>query len=207
MRRLLPLTMILAAGLVSFGCGSFSKPDLEKNRFALEVRRPRRVPARGERRLLVPAFHVDAAFAGRGFVYRSAPGEYRTDFYNEFFAPPGDMIAALTRRWLAGSGLFASVSAGGSRESVTEILEADVTALYGDYTETRGQAVFEIRVTRLGGEGMQLLGQKEYAFEEPLEDDEPSTLAAGWSACLGRFLAALEEDLRRGGEEAPASGS
>ncbi len=54
--------------------------------------------------------NVGAAFRGRSFVVRESEFKFESDFYHEFFVPPGVMIADSTARALARGKVFADVA-------------------------------------------------------------------------------------------------
>lgn len=149
--------------------------------------------------LTLPRFTIDAAFAGRGLVYRLDEFRYESDAYNEFFVSPAEMITEQTRQWLAQSGLFAQVL--GSTRSVdpTHQIEANITALYGDFRdEDAPKAVVEIRFFFLHTDrrgDTEILLARPYAATTGVDAAEPQGLIAGFDRALQTILAELEKDL------------
>ncbi len=163
---------------------------------------PRQMPPatqRSEAILTLPRFTIDAAFAGRGLVYRLDEFRYESDPYNEFFISPAEMITEQTRQWLAQSGLFAQVL--GSTRSVdpTHQVEANITALYGAFRdEDAPKAVVRIRFFFLHTDrrgDIEILLAKPYAAVTDVDAAGPQDLIAGFDRALQTILTELERDL------------
>ena len=149
--------------------------------------------------LAVPRFTIDTAYSGRGLVYRLGPSQYESDAYNEFLVPPALMVTEKTRDWLSASGLFAQVLGVGSALQPTHRLEANVTALYGDFRDrTSPKAVVELKVFLLkiadGVDPMPIFGRTYSATSAPAGQDADS-LVMGFNDCMKTILTDLEEDL------------
>jgi len=190
-------TAVLAAllGLLA-ACLSIDRPALDKRRFLLEVSRPEASPAAAYGSLVVAPFHVQAPYAGGGFVHRRGGGEVVADFHTEFFVPPGVLLANLTRRWLGDAGLFATVAGDGTRLPPTHVLEADVLALCVDERPPEGpHAVLELEVVVLDVE-RRLVYRDRLTDRQTLADLTPETIVSGWNRCGAAVLATLEERLR-----------
>ena len=136
---------LLAAALIVGGCTGGS-PRNEQHFILEAVRQGGPVQPVADGSLQVHRFSVDAAFMAKNLIYRLGEFQYETDAYRQFLISPGTMIAERTRDWLAGSGLFSAVLPLGSRIVPDYTLEANVIALYGDFTDQASPtAVMEIR--------------------------------------------------------------
>jgi len=82
---------------------------------------------------------VAASFARKALVVRIDEVRYAADFSNAFIVPPGDMLGAAIAQWLDMAGLFRSVSQPGTQTPGSQVLEATVTELYGDFRSGPGQ--------------------------------------------------------------------
>lgn len=185
------------------GCLRLERDYPERELFSLEVSPPPGPPSEplfGAVR--VSKFRVASPFAGKGFVYRTAPLQYQEDFYNRFVAPSGELIAGQSVRWLTASGLFAAVYGGPSPVEPQLLLEGEVLALYGDFRERPPRAVLEIVFTATRADGApQVVLHHGYRREVPLQEGGSAALAAGWSEALAEVLRGLESDLRRAARE------
>jgi uncharacterized lipoprotein YmbA len=198
--------------LAFVGCAVTS--SYEKKYYILEAARegpPGTV--RTNATLRVRRFNVDVAFAGKGLVYRVGEFRYETDFYHEFLVSPGVMIAERTRDWLADSGLFARVLPVGSPLEPAYALEANVTAMYGDFTnKSAPAAVMEIRFFLLSSRdaGQSVVFAQTYRAAAPLPARTADALVGALSKDLAEILTRLEADLEKvlagkSAEPAPAA--
>ncbi len=184
--------------LVPTGC---SGPTSANRRFfMLEASRQAAPAAReGKAILAVPRFTIDAAYAGRGLVYRLDEHRYESDSYNEFLIAPTMMVTEKTRDWLAGSGLFAQVLSSTSGADPTHRIEANITALYGDFRDKAApKAVIEMRFFLLrteSGIDPEIVFAKSYRAACDIRTADPEGLVAGFDDCLRTILTELERDL------------
>lgn len=185
-------------GLVLAGC---ARPQSANSRFyMLQTSRPAAQTSReGKAVLSVPRFTIDAAYAGRGLVYRLGEHRYESDAYNEFLISPTVMITERTRDWLAQSGLFAQVLGSGSGAEPTHRIEANIAVLYGDFRDKNApKAVIEIRFFLLrteSGVDPVIVMAKSYAAAADVATAGPEGLVAGFDRCLQTILTELEKDL------------
>jgi cholesterol transport system auxiliary component len=200
-RVLLGAGVVLMWGAISGCSGLLDREPPDMTRYLLDAPRAQNADEDPGVRpdapaLEVPDFHVAAPYASNGFAYHWGGGEVSNDFYHEFVVPPGAILAHVARAWLGRSGLFARVSARGGRASPEWVLEGDILALYGDYSQTAASAVLRVQVTLLGSARREILFHREYELREWIADQEPSSLVTGWNAALRSFLTKLESDLR-----------
>jgi cholesterol transport system auxiliary component len=201
MRRPHRLALALLGGLLAVGgCLSTSRPYPAKQRFVLDASREAPLPPRAEGLLLeVPPFGEGPRLAGRELVYRTGEAEYASDFYAEFWAPPGALVADVARRWLAGSGVFGGVVQPGSALRPPLVLQGWVSELYGDYRDPAApKAVLALHVMLLDRRGAapRILLERDYRAEGSAAAATPEALVAAWDADLGQVLGSLEADLR-----------
>jgi len=187
------LTLLLA------GCVSLRNEYPEKRFFVLEAERNGTpAPASRPAILAVRKCSVAPRYEARGLVYRTGELTYVSDFYNQFFLPPDDMITGEIRRWLERSGLFRHVVDPSSQVEPTHALEAAVAALYGDFLDKRSpRAVLEVKfaLIDLARAPAEIVFERDYRREVALETTAAAGLAAGLSDALGQVLAEFEKDL------------
>src|SRR5919107_3429083 len=111
-RRFFPLPL-LALGACSV---LPNRPYQEVQRYALAPERPgREPPARRGPVLLLRSVRAAPGMDNRGLRTLGAGGQVDTAFYDEWAAPPVELVEEAMRQWLASSGLFAAVVSPGSR--------------------------------------------------------------------------------------------
>ncbi|MBW2145566.1 MAG: hypothetical protein JRG73_00850 [Deltaproteobacteria bacterium] len=209
-QRILSSLYVAAFALFFFftGCLSVERSYPEKRYYIIDV--PRRAdvsPPETGAFLRIRKFRVSPLYEGKGFVYFKGNMGYESDFYNEFFISPGALLNEQVRQWLAGSGLFQYVVDSPSHVESTYILEGSVTALYGDYSESRSpKAVLEMRFYLIKDVSArsEIVFQKQYRQEIPLKGLSPEALVKGWNEALLKILIDFENDLR---EKALKAGS
>lgn len=188
---------LLLLALVAVGCAG-GGATYEKQDYILDAVRPGApIQAPLDGTLAVNHFSVDAAFAGKGLVYRLGAFRYETDAYRQFLVPPGTMITEQTRTWLAQSGLFTHVLPAGSRIPSDYTLEANVTALYGDFANAASTAVMEIRffLLRITDVNETVVFARTYRAATPVRDRTAKVFLAAMNESLVDILTRLEADL------------
>ena len=182
------------------GCFNVNKNYPVKHDFVLSASRSETFsPSASNGILKIQRFYVSPRFNGQGFVYKTGPLSYESDFYNRFFIPPGEMIAEDVGKWLSGSGLFKYVMDFSSPVEATFELSGVVSALYGDYSNMgTPKAVLEIQfflVRTISSRRVIVFGHT-YRQETPIKENSPDALAAGWNLALDRILTRFETDLK-----------
>jgi cholesterol transport system auxiliary component len=125
------LTLAAAAVLLVAGC-SLTRPSPVKATYLLEPKAPAAAARSQTGTLRMGTINVAAPFRGRSFVLRESGLRYESDFYNEFFVPPGVNIADATSRALTQSRVFTAVAPPGSGGDAEWVLDGFVGSLYGD---------------------------------------------------------------------------
>ena len=182
------------------GCFNFNKSFPEKRFFVLSASRSEKLSLSKLNAVLkIQRFRVSPQFEGKGFVYRKGNFNYESDFYNEFFISPGLMIAQEAGKWLSGSGLFKYVMSSSSPVEPTVELEGVISALYGDYRDTKvPKAVLEIQffmVRNVSSRPVIIFG-KTYHEETLIKGNSPDHLVAGWKLALEHILTKFETNLK-----------
>ena len=189
---------ILALCLLA-GCLKIQREYPEKNQFVLEVTRPPGERAAASNNILqVNEFQLAQPYQGKGFKYRKGDLNLESDFYNEFFAPPGQMIAEGVRKWLDGSGLFKLVVSRPGQILPTHFLEGTVESIYGDYRSNPTKAVLEIEfvLTREDKGTAQIVFKKRYSEAQPAGDQSAKDLVQAWNEGLQKIVQQFESDLK-----------
>lgn len=203
-----------ACCLIAASCGPLSRPAAERQLYAIDpggrsAATPPGPPdaARAAAHAAAPAagpalrvrrLQVVKPYASTAFVYRTAGGAFRTDYYNGFVTPPADLLtgAVIDRLWSAGG--FVTVVDSTSAVPARYVLEGSVTALYGDYTDRKApRAVIGMRLFVLDDQtrGSRLVFQKDYRAAAPIKAGSVPSLVSGWNQALDSILQQVEADL------------
>ena len=92
----------------------------------------------------ITSFNVSPGSDGKEFIYRTGELSYESDFYNQFFRPPGAMLTEVAGRWLNDTGLFQDVFGSVTQADANYFIEGNVVRLYGDFRSSP-KAVMEIQ--------------------------------------------------------------
>ncbi|MGG5888480.1 ABC-type transport auxiliary lipoprotein family protein [Falsiroseomonas sp. HC035] len=199
MNRRALLLSALAPVMVA-GCSILpDRPDVPVRRFALNPRRPSSAspPARG-RVLLVRRVRAVPGLQDLGLRRLRPDGAYEILPYEEWLAPPGDLVDAALRGWLQDSGLFSAVVGQGSRADADLVLEMQLTVLEAAPAAGQARAGLAGVLLREGRAGTGIVGTLEAQAEAPLAADARAPeMAAAMSAALALTMGRLEADLAR----------
>ena len=193
-------------------CGPLSRPAGDRDLFTIDPNGPWSEPssradarptaaASGGAALRVRRLQVVNPYAGTAFVYRTAGGAFRTDYYNGFIAPPAELLTGAFVDRLSRSGGFVTVVDSTSSVPARYVLEGSVTALYGDYTDRSApKAVISMRIFVLDEKavGSRLAFQKEYRAAAPIKPASAPSLVDGWNRAANTILDQVVADLRSG---------
>ena len=206
-RRRRPFLLLPALAAAAAACSVLpSRPYQEVQRYALAPERPRREPpARRGPVLLLRSVRAAPGMDARGLRIVGAGGQVDTEFYNEWAAPPVELVEEAMRQWLAGSGLFSAVVSPGSRLRAGLVLEAELLRLQAEPragVARAGLAALLLDEPRAGGQA-RILGQFTPEGTAPLRGGPRQTdtvaasdAAAAMREALAAALAALERELR-----------
>jgi ABC-type uncharacterized transport system auxiliary subunit len=182
------------------GCSVLpDRPYQEVRRFALAPERPRQqaAPAQG-RVLLIRTFRSAPGLDARGLRSLGQDGQVSQEYWQEWAAPPAELAEEATRRWLGAAGLFAAVTAPGSRLRADWVLEGELTRLQAEPDAGRARAGLSVLLlTEREGGPARILATLQPEGSAPLASRDGAAAAAAMSAALGAALAALETALRR----------
>jgi len=133
------LILMLAAAVVAAGC-SLTRPSPVKQTYLLDPALPAPIAKAQPGTLRIGAVNVAAAFRGRSFVVRDTEFRFDSDFYHEFFVPPGVMLADSTARALARAKVFTVVTRPGVVVDADWVLDGFVGTLHADARDAASPA-------------------------------------------------------------------
>jgi cholesterol transport system auxiliary component len=190
--------------LLIAGCTGLSKSYPERKYYMFEVPRvTEKLPPVKGAIAEVYRFNASPGSEGKEFIYRTGDLNYESDFYNQFFRPPGAMLTELTISWLNDAGLFADVVGSVSQANPNYYIEANVVRLYGDYRSSP-KAVMQIQFVLLKyttdstyEDNTEIIFGKTYTSKIPMASKTPDDLMKGWNSALGDILNAFLADMQK----------
>ena len=195
------------ACLLAAGCLSLAKEYPEKRQFVLVA--PPRAEAKGTPSggvLRVGILRVSPLYEGMELVHRTEDVEYESDFYNEWFVPPGPMLTSAFGDWLRGAGVFEHVLTSSAGVDASVALGGLVTALHGDYRMEPPKAVFGVEIGLASEDAApRILFQRSYLKEVDVPNRSAEALVRGLNEALRLVLVDLEADLRKAATKQGAS--
>jgi len=189
--------------VIMSGCAGLSKSYPERSFYMFEVppvtvKYPRVKGAVVE----ISRFNVSPGSDGKEFIYRTGEMSYESDFYNQFFRPPGAMLTEVAGRGLNDAGLFQDVFGSVTQADANYFIEGNVVRLYGDFRSSP-KAVMEIQFLLLKyttdssyDDNTKIILGKNYSSEIPIASPAAGDLMQGWNTALGEILNAFLEDLK-----------
>ena len=190
--------LLLGATLLGAGCsGVLARQPLEKQRFVLAPGRTDPVSGQRAGVLRVGVVRASTPFQNRGFVHRTGDESFKSDFYNEFAAPPGILLRDVLVEWLRDGTHFETVVQGSEAPS-DWLLEVDLESLYADLRDDAAPHVaigITVRLLDAHTRGAAIAFQQHYAVRKPAADASSPALAAAWNRALARTLGELAADL------------
>jgi len=192
--------MLRLGGLMSLSvaltaCLQLNKGYPEKRTFVLDVTSGAESQTPDSSLVLkIHKFRMSPMFAGRPMVYRIGELQYETDFYDEWFVPPGTLVTEQVHGWMARRGRYRIVLAGSNHVEPTHLLEGSVTEFYGDYRSAQSfKAILGMELYMLHADSGQVMLRRTYHEEVELTDRSPDALAEGLTQALRLVLVDFEQ--------------
>ncbi len=188
--------MLLAAPLALAGC-SLERPYAERRQWPLVARRGRVDQARrGAPVLLVRGLRAGPGLDVRGLQSLQADGSIRTDFYEEWAAPPAEGVEEALRGWLGASGLFSAVIASGSRVEADQVLEGELTGVWTIPATRQAHVALGVTVLVQSPATIRVRLQRRFTAEAPMAGTSAREAVEAQSAELAAVLGQVEAALR-----------
>lgn len=192
--RLIPVCLFFACSL--------SQPAVEKHKFVLEAAAAvEKSSVQHPSVLYVSLFDVSPVFEGKSFVIKVDPLRYETDFYNEFFIAPSDMITECVADYVAKIGLFKSVVRSRATCNPDYELNGHIECLLFDFSDSQKQNVtLQITFRLLKLEDQSLLMQETLLEKVKVSDREPATCIKALNDALNAMMKRVIDKLSSSGK-------
>jgi len=207
--------IIMFVILFGAGCANVDKPYPQRAYYQFDVSNSGHsgTPVQGTI-LGIKRLSVSPGSQGLEFIYRTGEFKYQSDFYNQFFRPPGALITEAVTRWFADAGVFEDVLGQLSQAFPNYVIEGNVVKIYGDYRNSSApSAVMEIQFFLLkltdDVDTPIVVTSSTYNARKPISSRDPKALMLGWNQALeeilGEFLKDVKNNLQRSTANYPQS--
>lgn len=200
MSKLLMFNLVFVLFVIS-ACTGLQKSYPERNYYVIEanIGKPQVNNITSDAILMINRFDISPENkSSNEFVYEVSNDMVESDFYNQFFVKPSNMIGIQTMEWLSNSNLFEYVFLSNSYVDEDYILNGNISKLYGDFSDSP-LAVMEIEILFLKKDKVsnskRIIFFKRYSEEIKIASTDPSDLVEGWNKALTIILANLENDI------------
>jgi len=200
MSQLLKVNLIFVLFVFS-ACSGLQKSYPERNYYVIEanIGNPKVNNITSDAILKINRFNISPENkSSNEFVYRLGNDRVKSDFYNQFFINPRNMIGIQTIEWISNSNLFEYVFLSNSDVDEDYILNGNISKLYGDFSDSP-LAVMEIEILFLikdkENNSKRIIFFKWYSEEIKIASTAPNDLVEGWNKALTSILANLENDI------------
>ncbi|HUD45762.1 MAG TPA: ABC-type transport auxiliary lipoprotein family protein [Candidatus Baltobacteraceae bacterium] len=199
----------LTIGAVVLLTGCLARAPLEQQSFLFNPPPPPAPKgAPGSRVLGIRTLEVAAPFEERAFVYRSGENSYDSDPYAGFMVVPAEGLVSPVCNWLRQAGAFSAVVEADSAVKPDAMVEIHVGQLYGDFRQSeKPTAVLAMRFVFLdasNGIPRNVILQREYSREIPLNARTATALIEGWNQALAQILDSVTLDFEHVETNSPA---
>jgi hypothetical protein len=194
----LRVVALLAAAAAASGC--LTKPALVPQSFSIDAPPPRPDGSADGVVLTLARVEVAPPYSGQALVYRVGEHGFERDPYARFTAPPGWLLTAAIRGYLANADFVRDVVAPGDRARSAALIQASVTQLAGELRGSEPAAALTLRFRVLSGTGPggrpEIL-LKSYAKAIPIRHPAARDVVDGWNQGLAEIMEAFQADLKK----------
>ena len=182
------------------GCLNLQRPARYVEQYTLEYPSPEISGlAFIETSVTLSRFQEARAFNSSAMIYRPEPFKMDSYQYHRWRVHPADLVGDPLLRDLRKSALFQAVFSHLDPQEGGFLLEGGVEEFLEIEEQGQRQAVLAMNVTLLDSAAKNLpdrvLFQKQYRFQEPLEEKSPRGLAKSLSQAMRKFSEALIRDV------------
>lgn len=197
----LPNAVLYLLACVFFSGCLVQRAEPPRSSFSFAPELPGLPPRSGGPVVAVRMFEAAPEFENQWFVYRVSEFNWESDFFRVFAGSPQSQLTILTRRGLAGSGLFSSVAIPGLAQGNSWQLQGFIPELYGDFRDRSAPiAVISMKFTLLAPgatAARPAVFTRRYEAKIPLEKSSPDGLMRAWDRGFEKILSELIGDLRK----------
>jgi cholesterol transport system auxiliary component len=189
----------VVALLAAVAAGCLTKPALVPQSFSIDPPAPRSDTSADGVVLTLARVDVAPPYSGQALVYRIGEHGFERDPYARFTAPPGWLLTAAIRGYLANADFVRDVVAPGDRARSEAAIQVAVLQLAGELRGSDPSAVLTLRFRVLSGpttrERPEIL-LKTYSKTIPIPYSAARDVVDAWNKGLAEIMAEFQADLQ-----------
>ena len=198
MSRFLCDLAMVATGMGATGC--LSRTALVPRSYSIDPPEKRSPPSSGGIVLSLPRVEVAPPYSGQSFVYRTGEHDLVRDPYARFASPPGWLLTAAIRGYLANADFVRDVVSPGHGIRSEATIECAVSELAGEIHPSGSSAVLTLRFRVFsnsdGARRAEEILLKSYSSTLPISPASAQEAVRGWNQGLADIMAEFQTDLR-----------
>ena len=198
MSRFLCALAMVATAMGATGC--LSRTALVPRSYSIDPPEKRSPPSSGGIVLSLPRVEVAPPYSGQSFVYRTGEHDLVRDPYARFASPPGWLLTAAIRGYLANADFVRDVVSPGHGIRSEATIECAVSELAGEIHPSGSSAVLTLRFRVFsnsdGARRAEEILLKSYSSTLPISPASAQEAVRGWNQGLADIMAEFQTDLR-----------
>ena len=195
--RRIRVVALLAAAVAASGC--LTRPALVPQSFSIDPPPPRSDGSADGVVLTLARVEVGPPYSGQALVYRVGEHAFERDPYARLTAPPGWLLTAAIRGYLANADFVRDVVAPGDRAHSAAVVQASVIQMVGEFRGSDPAAALALRFRVLSGPapgGRSEILLKSYSKTIPIRHPAARDVVDAWNRGLAEIMEAFQADLR-----------
>ena len=147
--------------------------------------------------LEVSTFTISPKYRGKEFIYKIDENRFDSDFYNQFFNSPAQIITVETLNRLNQSNIFKNIINSHTPVHPDYVLYGNIVEIFGDFSNITPQSVLSVEFILVDESSIdsKILFNKVYSDRMDLNSKSAKELVNGWNILLTNILNNFEKDL------------
>ncbi len=189
---------MVATGMAATGC--LPRPAIVPRSYSIDPPAKQSPPSLGGIVLSLPRVEVAPPYSGQSFVYRTGEHDLVRDPYARFASPPGWLLTAAIRGYLANADFVRDVVSPGHGIRSQATVEVAVSEIAGELRPSGSSAVLTLRFRVFSSSdgahpAVEIL-LKSYSSTLPISPATAQETVRGWNQGLANIMVEFQSDLR-----------
>ena len=200
MKVTLHRSLLATLAMAMAGIGCLSKTALLPHSYSIDPPAKRSPPSSGGIVLSLSRVEVAPPYSGQPFVYRTGEHDLVRDPYARFVSPPGWLLTAAIKGYLADADFVRDVVSPGHRIRSEATVEVTVSEMAGEILPSSSSSVLTLQFRVFSNpdsahQAVEIL-LKTYSSKLPISPATASEVVGGWNRGLADIMVEFQADLR-----------